>query len=103
MLNTDELLEFLRNHRQTLKSDFRIVKLGLIGSFARGEQTEDSDIDLFVLSNQPESAQRIIQKSSLSEKIQPVIKKQVEFIGLDKKKPLFYQEIEKGIILWEAK
>ncbi len=48
MLNTDELLEFLRNHRQTLKSDFRIVKLGLIGSFARGEQTEASDIDLLV-------------------------------------------------------
>lgn len=48
MLNTNEILEFLRNHRQTLKSDFRIVKLGLIGSFARGEQTEDSDIDLLV-------------------------------------------------------
>jgi hypothetical protein len=48
MLNTNEVLEFLRNHRQTLKSDFRIVKLGLIGSFARGEQTEDSDIDLLV-------------------------------------------------------
>lgn len=48
MLDTDELLEFLRNHRQTLKSDFNIVKLGIIGSFARGEQTEDSDIDLLV-------------------------------------------------------
>ncbi len=48
MLNTNDVLEFLRNHRQTLKSDFRIVKLGLIGSFARGEQTEESDIDLLV-------------------------------------------------------
>ncbi|MCG3119691.1 MAG: hypothetical protein ALAOOOJD_02199 [bacterium] len=48
MLNTNEVLEFLRNHRQTLKSDLRIVKLGLIGSFARGEQTADSDIDLLV-------------------------------------------------------
>ena len=48
MLNTDEVLDFLRNHRQAIKSDFRIVKLGLIGSFARGEQTEDSDIDLLV-------------------------------------------------------
>lgn len=48
MLNTNEILEFLRTHRQTLQSDFRIVKLGLIGSFARGEQTEDSDIDLLV-------------------------------------------------------
>jgi len=32
-----------------------------------------------------------------------VIKKPSEFIGFDKKKPLFYQEIERGIILWETK
>jgi len=55
MLNTDEVLEFLRNHRQTLKADFRIVKLGLIGSFARGEQTEDSDIDTPVLCFKPKN------------------------------------------------
>ena len=48
MLNTNEVLDFLRTHRQTLLSEFRIVKLGLIGSFARGEQTEDSDIDLLI-------------------------------------------------------
>ena len=48
MLKTDEVLEFLRTHRQSLRSDFRIVKLGLIGSLARGEQTEESDIDLLV-------------------------------------------------------
>ncbi len=48
MLKTDEVVEFLRKHRQTLKTDFRIAKLGLIGSFARGEQTENSDIALLV-------------------------------------------------------
>ena len=78
-------------------------KIILFGSFADGTNVEDSDIDLFVLSDQPESVQRIIQKFPLAEKIQPVIKKPSEFIGFDKKKPLFYQEIERGIILWETK
>ncbi len=45
MLHTDEILEFLRNQRQTLKSDFRMVKLGLIGAFARGEQTMHAKAD----------------------------------------------------------
>lgn len=76
-------------------------KIILFGSFAEGTNTEESDIDLFVLTNQPELVQRIIQETSLAEKIKPVIKKPSEFIGFDKKKPLFYQEIEKGIILWE--
>ena len=48
MLKTDEVLEFLRNHRRTLETDFHIMRIGLIGSFARGEQTEKSDIDLLV-------------------------------------------------------
>lgn len=77
-------------------------KIILFGSFAEGINVEESDIDLFVLTNRPEKAQRAVQKSSLAEKIKPVIKKPSEFIGLDKKKPLFYQEIEKGIILWEV-
>lgn len=76
-------------------------KIILFGSFAEGTNTEESDIDLFVLSNQPEIVQRVIQKTSLAEKIKLVIKKPSEFIGFDKEKPLFYQEIEKGIILWK--
>jgi len=48
MLSTNDLIMFLRNRRGTLKSDYRIAKIGLIGSFARGQQTEKSDIDLLV-------------------------------------------------------
>lgn len=78
-------------------------KIILFGSFAEGTNIEESDIDLFILSDQPENTQRIIQKSPLAEKIQLVIKKPSEFISFDKKKPIFYQEIERGIVLWEAK
>lgn len=78
-------------------------KIILFGSFAEGTNIEGSDIDLFILSDQSEKVQRAIQRSSLAEKIQPVIKKPSEFINLDKKKPLFYQEIERGIVLWEKK
>ena len=78
-------------------------KIILFGSLAEGTNVEESDIDLFILSNRSDSVQKVIQKSPLVERIQPVIKKPSEFIGFDKKKPLFYQEIERGIILWETK
>ena len=48
MLNTEEVLEFLRRHRRALESDFHIMRIGLIGSFTRGDQTEKSDIELLV-------------------------------------------------------
>ena len=48
MLKKENLLKFLTTNRETLISDFNITKIGLIGSFARDEQTENSDIDLLL-------------------------------------------------------
>ena len=42
------ILIFLQKHYQDIKSDYHILKIGLIGSFARDEQNEKSDIDLLV-------------------------------------------------------
>ena len=48
MINKEEILEFLHNQSQYLKNNYHILKIGLIGSFARDEQNETSDIDLLV-------------------------------------------------------
>jgi len=78
-------------------------KIILFGSFASGTNIEDSDIDLFILSGRPNNVRKIIRESFLAEKIQSIIKKPVDFIDFNKKNPLFYQEIGRGFILWEAK
>ncbi len=43
-----EILEFLLKNKEIFKKKYNITKLGLFGSFARGEQTEKSDIDLII-------------------------------------------------------
>lgn|SRR5690554_5548143 len=49
MLEPDEILNFLREHKLTLKERFFVTEIGLFGSFARNEQTEKSDIDFLVV------------------------------------------------------
>jgi predicted nucleotidyltransferase len=44
----DEILEYLRQHRQELKEEYGVVKIGLFGSVARGEETDQSDVDIAV-------------------------------------------------------
>jgi len=44
----EEILEYLTQKKQDFASDFQVTKLGLFGSFASGEPTEDSDIDLLI-------------------------------------------------------
>lgn len=78
-------------------------KIILFGSFAQGTNIEESDIDLFILSSVPQEVSALVSKSSLAEQIQLVTKKPVDFATLKKKDPIFYEEVERGIVLWEAK
>ncbi len=48
-MNTkNEVIEFLRQNRKLLTERYHISKIGLFGSFARDEQTANSDIDLII-------------------------------------------------------
>ena len=42
------IVAFIRQNREYLETHFHIMKIGLFGSFARGDQKPDSDIDLIV-------------------------------------------------------
>ncbi len=44
----DSILEFLAQHREKLR-EFGVKKIGLFGSYARGEQRPDSDMDFLVV------------------------------------------------------
>jgi hypothetical protein len=43
-----DALAILRQHEPVLKQRFGIAKVGIFGSFARGEERPDSDIDILV-------------------------------------------------------
>lgn len=46
MKSTAEIIEILRTHKAQLAAKYGFKRLGIFGSAARGEQTEQSDIDI---------------------------------------------------------
>ena len=42
------IVKMLRLHDTDVRERFKITEIGVFGSYARGEQREDSDIDLLV-------------------------------------------------------
>ncbi len=48
MLTKEEILQFLFYNKKLFKKKYNITKLGIFGSFAHDEQTENSDIDLII-------------------------------------------------------
>lgn len=71
MLTKNEILTFLRNEKDKLFSNYKLVKIGLFGSYARNEFTENSDVDIIVefeSNTKNLSEKKLALKNFLSEK-----------------------------------
>jgi predicted nucleotidyltransferase len=53
MRTKDDILETLRSHGPRLASEFGVRRIGLFGSYARGQQHETSDLDFVAELDRP--------------------------------------------------
>lgn len=79
------------------------LKVILYGSAAKGTNTQESDLDLFILTREKNEIKKIIFESSLREKIQYVSQTPNEYARSKEENPVFHKEISEGIILWDQK
>lgn len=47
-IDKTNILNYLKEHYSEFKNKYNVEKIGLFGSYARDEATENSDIDIFV-------------------------------------------------------
>jgi predicted nucleotidyltransferase len=90
--------------QKLMRTASRIV---LFGSCAKGEDTSGSDVDLFIVSEEPVKSAQIISKFRFARgfghiKIQPVILSALEMLKSEKTDPEFLSLVREGIVLWEA-
>jgi hypothetical protein len=48
MTNSEAILEYLSNNKERFKAKYDLVKIGLFGSYVRGDNQSGSDIDILV-------------------------------------------------------
>jgi uncharacterized protein len=48
-----KVIDILRSHEEEIKERFAVKRIGLFGSFVRGEETKESDIDILVEFDDP--------------------------------------------------
>lgn len=77
------------------------IKVILFGSASRGEDLSSSDIDIFILTRDPETIREFITSFSIGKKIQPVIIVPAQWPDFRAKNAIFWGEIDRGIVLWE--
>ncbi|MEA3312678.1 MAG: nucleotidyltransferase family protein [candidate division WOR-3 bacterium] len=53
MKTLEEIKATLRKHKPLLREKFKVNQIGVFGSYAKGEESQASDVDILVELNQP--------------------------------------------------
>jgi hypothetical protein len=69
MLRSDEILDFLKQHKQDLEARFSVKRIGLFGSVLRGSVNDRSDVDILVELAHPTFDQYMDLKFFLEDKL----------------------------------
>ena len=97
MTSKEEILSFLKEKKGEFFSDYQLVKLGLFGSFARDEATQDSDIDLIV-EFEPNTQNLSEKKSSIKSSVQEQFHREVDVCREKYIKPYFKSQILESVV-----
>jgi predicted nucleotidyltransferase len=69
VLKSDEILDFLRQHRRDIEARFSVRRIGLFGSVLRGSASDASDVDILVELVHPTFDQYMDLKFFLEDKL----------------------------------
>jgi hypothetical protein len=94
-INSEKIISLLKDHNDILRK-YEVKKIGLFGSFARGDQNRNSDIDFLVEFEKPVFENfmdlafyleelfgrkvELITNGNLSSYIQPYVEKEVKWV-----------------------
>lgn len=82
------------NKISSLKRDK--LEVYLYGSYASGENKEDSDIDLFVISTNKDILEEMYEKTKdLNKEVNIIVKTPIEYAKMEKQSPSFYNSLNK--------
>lgn len=97
MIQRQEVLNYLSNNKEMFYKQFNIIKIGIFGSYARNEQTENSDIDIII--EMPRGTEDIFEKKQLlKDMLKTQFHREVDICRERAIKPLFKEMILKDTI-----
>jgi uncharacterized protein len=99
MLTTKDILKYLNENKSDFRQKYFVDKIAIVGSYARGDYNNNSDIDLLVYFLPEAKNNRIFRiYINLQEVISSYFKKHIDIVANGKVLPAFKDIIEKESI-----
>ena len=94
MYTLQTILKILRQHKQELQKKYPIGKLGVFGSYARGDANEKSDIDIAVEITGPMGLSFV----AMANELEDLLGKKTDVVPLRSIKPQYLKSVQKDIV-----
>lgn len=75
---TADLLDLLRSFKETRQAEYDLTALGIFGSFAREEATDDSDVDVVFQTNSP----NLFRTARMQQELERLLARKVDVVQL---------------------
>lgn len=95
--SVDEIKRLLKKHESELKEKYGVKKIGVFGSYVRGEQKKDSDIDILV-EFYPHAEMDLIKFVELEEYLSDLLGVKVDLVMKSALKPRIGKRILKEVV-----
>ena len=93
-MTKEEILDFLRENKQLLREKYHVTKIGLFGSYARDEATEESDIDIAIETSKKD----FFLKSDLQDFLEDAFHNKIDIGYLDSMREFYKRRVQKDIL-----
>lgn len=97
MSEKNNILSYLEKNKKRLFKEYHLTHIGLFGSTARGEDIDESDIDVLV-EFEPETPNLYEYKYKLKNELQQHFNRPVDICRLKYIKPIFKSRIQSDAI-----
>lgn len=88
------IVQILKQHKEELFKKYPLKSMALFGSYSRGEETKDSDVDVMVELNIPDSRAFL----NLSYELEAIIKRKVDLVSKGGMKERYMKAIENDLL-----
>lgn len=90
----ENIIKFLKDNKEFIYRQFSVKRIALFGSYARGEEAEDSDIDILIDTEIKDIKNRFYLKEYLSKNL----KKDVDICYFDSLRSFIKNNIQSELI-----
>ena len=89
-----EIIDLIKSHSNDIKILFSVRRIGIFGSFARGEQKDSSDVDILVEFEKPSFKNFM----NLSFYLEDLLEREVDLVTVKGLHPRIRPYVEKDVI-----